>query len=169
MMKRKILSNRGVTLIELLITAVIVGIVATMAVPRFQIAYERHRYNGANRAVNSTFRLARSMAITDKEQYGLHFDVESRAYTIFKDKVNLSGFDFVSGDSIIRSDTLPPEFGYIVTDVENNVFLFRPNGSCRFNGGGSLVMLAYSEGVVAVFTNNVLASTGRIHSTSDFY
>ena len=168
-MRRKIKSNSGVTLIELLITAVIVGIVATMAVPRFQIAYERHRYNGANRDVISSFRLARSMAITDKEQYGMHFDVESQAYTIFKDKVNLSGYDFVSGDSVIRSDTLPPEFSYIVTDVENNVFLFRPNGSCRFNGGGSLVMLAYSEGVVAVFTNNVLTSTGRINSVADFY
>ena len=168
-MKRKILSNRGVTLIELLITAVIVGIVATMAVPRFQIAYERHRYNSTNREVNSSFRLARSMAITDKEQYGLHFDLEAGVYTIFKDNVNLSGYDFVSGDSVVRSDTLPPAFSYIITDVENNVFLFRPNGSCRFNGGGSLVMLAYSEDVAAVFTSNVLASTGRIQSTSDFY
>jgi prepilin-type N-terminal cleavage/methylation domain-containing protein len=169
MMKRKIFSNGGITLIELLITVVIVGIVATMAVPRFQIAYERHRFNAANREVSSSFRLARSMAITDKEQYGIHFDPETKVYTIFKDMVNLSGYDFVSGDSVVRADTLPQEFGYIVTDVENNVFLFRPNGSCRFNGGGAVVMLAYSEGVVAIFNDNILASTGRINSTADFY
>lgn len=168
-MKRKFLSDSGVTLIELLITAVIVGIVATMAVPRFQIAYERHRFNAANRDVNSTLRLARSEAITDKEQYGVHFNPGDMTYTLFKDMVNLAGYDFVAGDSIIRVDTLPAEFSYLSTDVENNVFLFRPNGSCRFNGGGNLIMLAATEGVVAIFDNNVLSSTGRVHCNSYFY
>lgn len=168
-MRRIIRSKQGVTLIELLITAVIVGVVATMAVPRFQIAYERHKFNSVNRDVTSSFRLARSMAITDKEQYGINFDIENGIYTLFKDKVNLTGYDYVSGDSAIRVDTLPDEFNFIITDVENHTFLFRPNGSSRYNGGGNVVLLASSENVVAIFTDNILTATGRIQSISDFY
>ncbi|MFZ5981744.1 MAG: hypothetical protein ACOYVF_14060, partial [Candidatus Zixiibacteriota bacterium] len=85
------------------------------------------------------------------------------------DKVNLTGYDYVSGDSAIRVDTLPDEFNFIITDVENHTFLFRPNGSSRYNGGGNVVLLASSENVVAIFTDNILTATGRIQSISDFY
>ena len=168
-MRRIFRSNRGITLMELLITAVIIGVVATMAIPRFQMAYTKHKFNGVNRDVTSSFRLARSMAITDKEQYGINFDIENGIYTLFKDKVNLTGYDFVSGDSVIRVDTMPPEFSYIITDVENHTFLFRPNGSSRYNGGGNVVLLANSDNVVAIFTNNILTATGRVQSIADFY
>jgi len=168
-MKRIVRSKQGITLIELLVTTVIIGIVATMAVPRFQAAYEKHKFNSVNRDVISSFRLARSMAITDKEQYGINFDIENGIYTLFKDKINLAGYDFVAGDSVLRVDTMPPEFSYIITDVENHTFLFRPNGSSRYNGGGNVVLLASSENVTAIFTDNILTATGRVQSVADFY
>jgi len=140
-MKRIVRSKQGITLIELLVTTVIIGIVATMAVPRFQAAYEKHKF----------------------------IDIENGIYTLFKDKINLAGYDFVAGDSVLRVDTMPPEFSYIITDVENHTFLFRPNGSSRYNGGGNVVLLASSENVTAIFTDNILTATGRVQSVADFY
>ena len=59
----RILKNRaGITLIELLITVVIIGIVAAMAAPRFEIAYNRMKFKSANRDMVSSLKLARSTA-----------------------------------------------------------------------------------------------------------
>ncbi|HUV31566.1 MAG TPA: prepilin-type N-terminal cleavage/methylation domain-containing protein [Acidobacteriota bacterium] len=168
-MENRLTSNRGVTLIELMIVTVIVGIVSAMAVPRFQIAWERMKIRGANRAITSTIRLARSYAISDKEQYGLLFDGEALTVTLFKDVVNPSGLLFETGDSVIRVDTLPQEYTFLGTDCTNDVLAFRPNGSAEFDGGGNVYAMASTADVVAIHQNNILASTGRVACSSYIY
>ena len=169
LMQSRIQSQSGVTLIELMITAVIIGLVAMMAVPRFQIAYSRLQYKSANRDMVSTFKLARSMAITNKGQYGVHLDGESRAVTLFKDMAP-GTYEFDAGvDSVVRADTLPADFNYVSTDVTNDVVFFRANGSADFEGGGNIHTMAYTQDVVALYDTNILASTGRVHSDSHYY
>jgi prepilin-type N-terminal cleavage/methylation domain-containing protein len=168
-MRSKARTQKGVTLIELLITGVIVGLVATMAVPRFQIAYERLQFRSANRDVISTLKLARSTAISRKVPYGVYFDDSRMTVTLFKDGTTGSYQFDPAADSVVRVDTLPPSFSYLMTDVEGGVFFFRANGSADFNGGGNICMLAYSEDVVALYDSNILASTGRVHSNSYYY
>jgi len=73
-MKKLTKSQHGITLIELLSTVVIISIVSAMAVPRFQVAIERVKFRSANRDIVSTMRLARSLAVSDKHQYGVYFD-----------------------------------------------------------------------------------------------
>ncbi len=167
--RRLIKSQAGVTLMELMITAVIVGIVATMAVPRFQIAYDRIQFKSGNRDLSSTMRLARSMAITDKAQYGVHFDGEGLVMILFKDASGGSYAYADGADTVIKLDTLPHQFRYMSTDVEGDVILFRPNGTADFNGGGNVIVMADSEELMGIYTNNVLASTGRIHTESYYY
>ena len=166
MMKRKLGSDRGITIIEMMIAAVIVGIVAMAAVPRMQIAFERLKFKKANKEINSTLRLARSMAITDKEPYGVYFDSNTRHVTLFKDIINPGAYVYDPGDSVCRVDTLPREFATVVTDVANNSFFFERNGSCYFVGSGNIYTFAYTEDVMSFTTHNVLASTGRVHSSA---
>ena len=45
----KLYNQKGFTLIELMTTIVIIGIVSAMAVPRFAKAYERMEFRSANR------------------------------------------------------------------------------------------------------------------------
>jgi hypothetical protein len=71
----------------------------------------------------------------------------------------------VTGDSVVRVDTLPPEIVWVGTDVTNNVITYAPSGAAGFSGGGNLYMLAYSRDVVAFSSTNVLASTGRVQSS----
>lgn|GEM_PF-471762 len=168
-MTGKLKSDKGITLIEILTTAVIIGIVAAMAVPRFQIAFDRMKFRSADREIFSTLRVARSKAITDKEPYGVYFDGTAKTFTLFKDKTNPGTHVYESGDSVVTVDTLPSEFAYLGTDVSGNVIFFERNGSAYFVGQGNIVTVACTESVVAVNNHNVLASTGRVHSSSAIY
>jgi len=168
-MKTRFCSTGGITLIEMLITVVIIGIVSTMAVPRFQAAWEKIKIRGADRDIVSTIRLARSMAITDKNLYGVYFDGNGQTMTLFKDIVNPSSSTFETGDSVIRVDSLPYEFTYLGTDMSDDVLVFRPNGSASFTGGGNIYAMASTQSITAILTHNVLASTGRILSCSAYY
>jgi Tfp pilus assembly protein FimT len=168
-MKRRLASIAGITLIELMATAAIIGIVAAMAVPRFQIAYERTKFRAADKDLNSTLRVARSKAITDKEQYGVFCNGNAKTVTLFKDKINPTVFTYESGDSVIRVDTLPSDYTYLGTDVANDAIFFERNGSAHFSGAGNIVTVAATPSVVAVSIHNVLASTGRISTSSCIY
>jgi prepilin-type N-terminal cleavage/methylation domain-containing protein len=155
----------GFTIVELMTTVVIIGLVSAMAAPQLQKAFERNRFRSRVKDMTSTLRLARSSAITDKVPYGICLNTEAMTMTLFKDLVTPENYDFVTGDSVVRVDTLPPEIVWMGTDVTNNVITYIPSGAAGFSGGGNLYMLASSRDVVAFSSTNVLASTGRVQSS----
>ncbi len=163
-MKSKLRSTFGATMIELLTVAVIIGVVASMAVPRFQRAYERMQFRSANRDIVSSLRLARSMAITDKVQYGVYFDYSEKIITVFKDVVDPTSFVYDDGDPVVRQDTLTGNVDYLFTDVSNNAMTFGPNGSAGFTGGGNILTIGVVEDQYFEHFHNVLRSTGRVRS-----
>lgn len=164
----KLKSIAGVTMVELLAAAVIVGVVATMAVPRFQQGYERLQFRAANREIVSTLRLARSMSIADKLQYGVYIDYETRTMTLFQDIVNPDDYAYESGDREIRVDSIDREVEYVFTDMPNNTITFGPNGSAGFIGGGNIMSMRYTEDNYYEGFHNVLRSTGRVRSYDDW-
>lgn len=165
LLKRK----SGFTLIELMITTVIVGIVASMAVPKVQKAYEKMQFTSSHKELISTLKLARSMAITEKAPYGVFLDPTAMTITLFKDMAS-TGYEFSeSVDSTIRVDSLPAHISYIASDLEGNTIFFAPNGSADFGGGGNIFVIAYSPDILGIFWTNILASTGRIDNEYYFY
>ncbi len=168
-MTRKLHNRQGFTLIELLITAIIIGLVAAMAAPNFTRAWERQKFRGGNGDLISKLKTARSHAISSKIPYGVYIDSESKSFTVFKDVTNLGGRTFDSGDSVISVDTLPREFEMIYADVENSVIIFNSNGSADFGGCGSIVTYGCTEQTVSISKIDVLASTGRVTTDSDYY
>ena len=160
-------SQSGITLIELMTTVVIIGIVSAMAVPRFQKAFERIRFRSANRDITSTLRLARSYAVSTKDPYGVHFDAGVLSFTLFKDVVNLAAMQYEAGDSVIRVDTLPIEFNFISVDNASGSVVFRPNGSTT--GTVNVVTMASTADLVGIHQHNILAATGRIETQSSYY
>lgn len=160
---------RGITLIELMSTVVIVGIIAAMAAPRMGIAYERMQLRSKNREIISTLKVARSQAITDKLSYGVLVDGNTRTITVFQDLVDPAARTYATGDSIVSVDTLPTEFNYLATDCTNNVIFFEPNGAASFTGGGNINVMGYSEHAVSIMTLTVLGSTGKLNQTTYYY
>jgi prepilin-type N-terminal cleavage/methylation domain-containing protein len=169
MIRSKFKSSAGFTMIEIISAVMIVGIAAAMAVPRMQKAYERMEFRSAVRDINSTLRLARSYALTTKSQFAVQFGTSPCTMTLFKDKINPSTYNYDSGDSTIRVDTLPPQFTWMGTDCTNNTVAFSPSGSAVFSGGGNIYSLAYDDNIIAFHSSNILPSTGRVSYSMYYY
>ncbi|MBI5266686.1 MAG: prepilin-type N-terminal cleavage/methylation domain-containing protein [candidate division Zixibacteria bacterium] len=169
MKSHKSRTSGGFTLVELMITVVIIGIVTGMAVPKFNVTVDRMKMRSGVGRLTSDLRLARSMAISNKDQYGLLFDMSKRTITLFRDKISPASYSFEFGDSIVRVDTLPPEFLWIWSDCANQVVTFKPNGTSGFVGGGNVWALGLTQKVVCISWNSVLASTGRVQSNTYYY
>lgn len=159
----------GFTMIEMMAVVVLVGLAATMAVPGLQRAYERMKYRTVVRNITSTLRLARSTAISTKQQIGVKIDDATRTVTVFADLINPEDYNMESGDTVITVDTLPPQVVWLGTDCNNDVIAFEPNGSCGFDGGGNLYSLAYTRDLTAFHTTNILGATGRVSTNYNFY
>ena len=167
MLSKRIKSRSGMTIMELMITVAIVGIVAAMAVPRFQIGYERIKFRAATREITSQIRLARSYAVSTKNQHGVYFDPATLSYTLFKDLVNTGAMQYDAGDSIISLDTLPGVFSFLATDDINNSIVFRSNGST--SGTVNVVTMAVTPDIIGIHQHTILAATGRIETISSYY
>jgi prepilin-type N-terminal cleavage/methylation domain-containing protein len=168
-MALRIKRDGGFTFLELMITVVIVGIVAAMAVPRFGTTVDRLKMKTSVRRITSELRLARSMAIADKDQYGLYFDNSSKTITLFRDQLNPTQFKFETGDPVVKIDSMPAEITWLATDLGNDVITFRSNGSAGFTGGGNIWALGSTDNAICISTTNVLASTGRVQTNSTIY
>ena len=163
-------NQHGFTFIELMTTVVIIGIVAAMAVPRFQKAYERMKFSSINKDVVSTLKVARSMSISNKDIFGVNFDANAKTVSLFKkDPASILYNTFEATDSVIRIDTLSSILSTLTTDLTNSTIAFRPNGSAIFGGGGNIVSMAITGDLVGINQINVLASTGRVQSTGHYY
>jgi prepilin-type N-terminal cleavage/methylation domain-containing protein len=162
-------NEAGVTMIEILIGVVIIGILAAMAVPRFQVAADRLEFQSQTRTMTRALKLARSLAVSEKDQFGVHYDDTTHVVTLFKDLVNVGGYDFAPGDSVVRQDSLSSWIMYVDTDVIGDVFLFQPNGSCRYSGSGHLISVAYSDDLVGVHVTRIQSSTGKTETNTYYY
>lgn len=164
-MKRRLLSNRGVTMIEIMITLVIIGITASMAVPRFQAAVDKMNFRSANRDVVSSLRMARSRAISEKKGYGLFFD-DANATITFYEKVGSDPTTFESGtDVLISVDTFQLNSGdYFdmlwTEELTSPYIVFSSNGSA--SSGGNLWTICLTDELTGVARIEILAATGRI-------
>lgn len=147
---------------ELMTIVVLIGLVAGMAAPRFMKAAERLRLRSADRDITSTFRLARSKAISEKASFGVYYDEEKRVITTFKDIVNPSSFAFEEGDEVIDTDTLPNGFTDMWSTSDNNVVVYQPNGSA--NASTKFWVKANTSSGVLIYEHDILAATGRIRS-----
>jgi len=165
-MKASISTTRGITFVELMATVVIIGLVSGMAVPRFQIAYERLQIRSANREIASTLRLARSMSVSNKDRYGVFFDQGALSISLFKNSASPETNEYTDSDSLIRVDTLPHAFTFMSGE---NTIVFQPSGSAGFDNEGYILTMSQTPDVVSFTILNVLASTGRVKILSQYF
>jgi len=75
-------ANRGVTLLELLIVLVLMGLIAAMTIPIFGSGVSTTELKSAARQVAAGLRLARSQAIAQRTESVLVLDVAARAFSV---------------------------------------------------------------------------------------
>jgi general secretion pathway protein H len=75
----------GVTLLELLIVLMLMGIMAALTVPTFRGGVSTTQLKGAAREVAAGLRLARDQAIARRAEAVLELDVTARAFRVLPD------------------------------------------------------------------------------------
>lgn len=150
--------QKGFTVMELVIVAVIISIGAAIAVPRFNGVITRLKFKSTGRNIVSILRLARANAISKKAQFGVHFDIDNRQYTFYKDIQNLDSYTFDSGDSVIKTETLPHNLNFGYNSFNNDAVIFLPDGAASTSGFVDLYLSQDSDYLMV----DVLASTGRV-------
>ena len=167
--KDRQVNQKGFTLIELMIGAVIVGLVAALAVPNFQAVYEKNALKAGSRSLESALKKARSQSVSTKVPHGVYINDEDMTFTVFRNDVDPDQAVFDDGDSVLALDTLPDQFNYVYVDLENNALLFLPNGAAQFDGYGDIHLAAESDNMMGSFSLHLTPATGRVDTYSCFY
>jgi prepilin-type N-terminal cleavage/methylation domain-containing protein len=139
--------RRGFTLIEILMTVVLIGMVAAFAVPKLN--WSAYRVNGSVRSVTALLGRAQRLAVTDQFNVNVLFDVANNAIKIHEDANNDNTIQptervrsYPLGEGIVYGNggaparlysTMPISF----TRQQNGMLeiIFRRDGSASENGG----------------------------------
>jgi Tfp pilus assembly protein FimT len=163
-------NNRGITVLELTIVTVVIAVIASLAIPQFGKVMERLKLKTAGRDVLSSMRLARSAAVSQKDQFGVYFDYYQNEYVLFHDVANPSSFTYDYGsDSVMLTNALPKRVNLGYDTFPNSAVIFRPNGSAASSGHVLLYSYSYGDEYLGLMAVDVLASTGRVKLLSDDY
>lgn len=167
--------SKGFTLIELFLALLIVGVIATTAVPSFSGFVERQRLAGQAAAISSTLSIARGEAVTRLTTVSVCWNQTNAAVTV-------DGFSLLPGQMAVIVDRTPAEVtagtpAAVIRDIafsDDGLFIddtdaddcvsFNPSG--RFDTssatGGSLTFGICKESGETVDSKAViLNATGR--------
>jgi prepilin-type N-terminal cleavage/methylation domain-containing protein len=139
-----IANERGFTLVELLIGAMIISIMGAFAAPQFGSTLQAYRLNGATQVIWGDLHKARMMAI--KENRTIRVDFTSGAYEIVR----------VGTAEVVFRRNLTTNFPGITVSIPNNTISFGSTGTA--GGGGKTVQVQSATGSKS-FT---IITTGRI-------
>lgn len=81
-MFKKLTDNRGFTLVELVVTLAIFGIMLAIALPSFLSYLPTMRLKGAARDISSTLQSARMEAVSRNTNCNVSFDINNKSYTV---------------------------------------------------------------------------------------
>ena len=148
----------GFTLLEMMIVVVLVGIMATMAVPMFVRTIPRLKARAEARNALNMMRTARSRAISENTQYGVYFNINGRTYVLFKDTISPSTATYNSGDSLLGTPTaVDPNVVYTSCTLTGNCVVFLASGAASQSGTLTLNTTDGSQS----YSISVLAATGK--------
>jgi type IV fimbrial biogenesis protein FimT len=104
----------GFTLLELMITVVILSILLGLAIPGFSRWIPNYRLRGAARDIYSNLQLAKMTAVNNRARCGVLFDVTNSRYTIVSSGPNRtfeSTSGAVGGDDVVLKTVNFSEYG----------------------------------------------------------
>ena len=143
-----ITNERGFTLVEVLIGAMIMAIIAAFAAPQFGNTLRAYRLNGATKVLWGDLHKARLMAI--KENRSIRVDFSGTSYNIVR----------VNTGEVMFSRNLVANYPGVTFSIQDNTVTFGSTGTA--GGGGKTVQVQSSAGT-KTFT---VLTTGRIGHSS---
>jgi len=155
-LKRFLESKKGFTLIEMIITMTIIGIVSAIAIPNFSKWKEKHEINGQAQKVYFDLMLARTTAVKSNNNVRVTFDLVANTYTIHEDSNDDGTVD--AGENLknaVLENNVQFAYNVGITDTDDNavtsavsfggaqVVVFDSRGQA--NSSGSVLLLHLSD------------------------
>jgi prepilin-type N-terminal cleavage/methylation domain-containing protein len=175
-LKRFLESKKGFTLIEIIITMLIIGIVSAIAIPNFSKWREKHQIDGQAQKVYFDLMLARTAAVKSNNDVLVTFNLVANTYKIHEDTDNDGVED--AGENLknaVLENNVQFAYNVGITDTDDNavtsavsfggaqVVVFDSRGQA--NSSGSILLLHLSD--IGISNNrarliSVLQATGGV-------
>ena len=160
--KRFLEPHKGFTLIEIIITMTIMGILTAVAIPNFSKWKEKHEINGQAQKVYFDLMLARTTAVKNNNPVLVTFNTTSHTYTVHDDTDSDGVQD--SGEAV-KSVGLENDINFAyntgINDEDGNAV------SAAVSFGGSTIVTFDSRGQSSSSGSVFLLHTSDIGSTND--
>lgn len=142
------MNRKGVTLVELIVVIVIIGICAALAVPNIAVGLRRYRLNSAIRDIASIFRVAQLGAVSRNITFRVECDQGTGTFTLQRN----SGGMWIDEKSFL----LPQGISIKEITLPGNTALFQSNATASSGG----LTVRNSKGMERRVSLN--ATTGRV-------
>ena len=161
-LKRFLESKKGFTLIEMIITMTIIGIVSAIAIPNFSKWKEKHEINGQAQKVYFDLMLARTTAVKANNDVRVTFNTTSDSYKVHDD-TNGDGVED-SGEAlktITLENNVQFAFNSGISDIDGN------SVSAAVSFSGSQTVTFDSRGQASASGSVFMLHTEDVGKTSD--
>jgi prepilin-type N-terminal cleavage/methylation domain-containing protein len=147
------------TLIELLIVMIILGIAAALAAPNASRWIESYTVKKAGRQLVSDLQLAKMRAVSQDLQYRVSFDPTNKSYRIEQGNASAGSTTWTQiGVTRALSDEQNPYYAKgvaLTTNFTNNVVIFSATGAATPAGTATLTTTNYTRQVTVILTGRV--------------
>ncbi len=155
----KIKTQSGISMMEMMIVCVIIGLLAAIAVPNFGGAIKKMKFDNAGREILSKMRHARAAAVSTQKPTGVAFDNVGKSLITFIDTVSPELGQYEVGDSILQRDTLAVNLTVMYSTFTGNAVVFNPDGTA--SQSGDVMCAGYVGGETKSFSVSLVAGSGR--------
>jgi type IV fimbrial biogenesis protein FimT len=156
--------EQGFTLIELMITIIILSVLLGLAIPGFSRWLPNYRLRGAARDIYSNLQYAKMTAVKDRAGCGVLFDVASSRYQVISSGPNRtfeSTSGSVGGDDVVLKTVNFSEYG-------SGVAYGHGSAGTAIGSGFDNDVTFPGDGIVFDSRGMVLSPSGAV-STGDYY
>jgi prepilin-type N-terminal cleavage/methylation domain-containing protein len=157
-------NNSGFTMLEIMIAVVLIGILSSMATPRFLDFIQRAKGRADASTNVSYLRAARSQAITTGVPTGVKFDTANKQILVFADLDANGNYSAVNDSVTLPLLELKGDTDILNCSFSNDVVVFNTDGTADASGQ---VEFSVANDTTRTFLVNVLASTGRVKLTKN--
>ena len=155
-MLKKLNNKNGFTLIELIVTLSIFGIMMVIAIPSFLTYLPTMRLKGAARDISSSFQFARMKAVSENNTFAVKFTGSS--YSIYDDN---------DSDDIYADTTDPLDIAIRTSTLSDGIsFGVGTNVSSGVSGGGIPTDFITFGGDACDFSPRGTADSGTVYITN---